>query len=289
MRRSQTTRGNPSRSTLVATPSPMAPSPMTPTVRRPAVSRCSAMGRRFGTRSPCRSCARPARCPATLGASPPAPLFWTAVQTIVQTHELTATRSRPGPLPRGPSATGSAPRTSPVSECAVLMSRCDDVRAFEATRRRFTARQAEVVAELVRATELRDRGRRLRRADRAERGPPGRCGPGHRLQLLQLQGPSVGRGPVASHAGPPPGRAPGRPPGARAAGRDGPDHGAVHHREPGAGRRLHGGPAQRQPGREAPARPDRRPRSTAGWPPPSGRGWTRWWCGCSRPASRAPC
>ncbi len=35
-RRSQTTRGNPSRSTLVATPSPMAPSPITPTVGRGA-------------------------------------------------------------------------------------------------------------------------------------------------------------------------------------------------------------------------------------------------------------
>ena len=49
-----------------------------------------------------------------------------------------------------------------------------------------------------------DRSGRLRRADRPQRGPPGRRGPGHRLHLLRVQGPPAGRGPVAPAAGPAP-------------------------------------------------------------------------------------
>ena len=118
-----------------------------------------------------------------------------------------------------------------------------------------------------------DRGGRLRRPHRPQRGPPGRRGPGHRLQLLQLQGPSAGRGALAADAGAGPGRRPARPSGAPAGGRHRAGHGAVHHREPGPGRRLHRGPARPQPRCEASPRPDR-----GGHPSSTGR--------CGGPGSR---
>ena len=120
-------------------------------------------------------------------------------------------------------------------------------------------------------------------------GPAGGRGAGHRLHLLRLEGPPVGRGALAADAGPPPGRRVRGPADARAAGGRGAGHGALHHREPGPGRRLHGGPAQHQSRCEAPARPDRRPD-----PPSAVRGAgapasTRGWSGCWRPPSRERC
>ena len=156
----------------------------------------------------------------------------------------------------------------------------------EATRRRLSPRQAEVVAAAGAGHRGRGRSGRLRRAHRPQRGPPGRRGPGHRLQLLQLQGPSVGRGAVAAACRHCPrwNPTPDRP---------------VHERVADAVRAMvlftTESPAlvdastqallEHQPRRQASARPDRRARSITAWPPRWVPEWIPWWCGCCRPRS----
>ena len=135
----------------------------------------------------------------------------------------------------------------------------------------------------------RDRGGRLRRAHRPQRGPPGRGGPGHRLQLLQLQGPPAGRGAVAPACRPWP--RPTTTPAARCT----------------TGWPRRSGPWSCSPPRARPwstpapwpcsaptptsstSATGSAPRSTAGWPPPSAPASTPWWSGCWRPPSPGRC
>ena len=92
-----------------------------------------------------------------------------------------------------------------MSEAAAV-GPIDDSPLFEATRRRLTARQAEVVRQLVEATEAEAHEVGYSGPDRPVGGPPGRRGTRHRLHLLRLEGPPAGRGALAADAVPSPRR-----------------------------------------------------------------------------------